>query len=647
MQNVSDAYKAAMAKPIRDQGHARVHLSQTNHQAFQQLEANYGFLEYMTAPVSYAMFDFYKVDGSQCVPPNPGTLLQDASKYGGQIGDLMTSSSPSVNYEIVFQNGSGEDEPLEYSGGMQIEFDTAYPQTIRISVDDGNTTTVRTFTNDSTSWKLSDEDADGFFNGAISIVITFSDISRLRTRLRIRGIFFGSYSVFGDDEIESVSWKESISVIDDEFPQQDVSATLLDTEGRYNPEDSSNELYSLDNDGHVALEYGMTLEDSGTEWVIMFSGDLENWSYQRGKLNLSAVDHFRYLNEKISVGTLYEAYDPNYNVYAYRQIDLQGIQQAEMQTAIIGGTDFNDLSYLAEYAQYSTTDGAYSSPVLSSVSANHLSLSSITRRELLQLIANLSRTTLSLLREPEIGFVQVIGQAPVYSLTNAMITEGSKCESPQRVRTINVTYQTVTNQQNYTDYYYMVISSNEYVDATLVPGFCFSALKVEEYVIYDGMIAPLTPGEWSTTPPTDTASYALSSTCTGSVRFNSYEIILDATNTEYERYAMIKISLKKQELFDNSMSTDALKSGTDMTWTNPLLTNTTDVGAVAQWLNDYYSFFNEYDYSYRGLPELDAGDVIMQESPYGGQEVRKVVVLSNEVSFNGAFSGRLKTRVVT
>jgi len=83
-------------------------------------------------------------------------------------------------------------------------------------------------------------------------------------------------------------------------------------------------------------------------------------------------------------------------------------------------------------------------------------------------------------------------------------------------------------------------------------------------------------------------------------------------------------------------------SGEDDIEENHLITNKTMADAHADHVATYLQLRNTYDASYRGSPELEAGDIISLQTLY--DNVVYGIVLIDQLNFNGAISGNLKVK---
>lgn len=82
--------------------------------------------------------------------------------------------------------------------------------------------------------------------------------------------------------------------------------------------------------------------------------------------------------------------------------------------------------------------------------------------------------------------------------------------------------------------------------------------------------------------------------------------------------------------------------GETKTLENPLITDTANAQLTAKWIAEWLTKRNEYDIEYRGNVEVDAYDMIYAQSQF--EEYFPVRVVKNEVTFNGALSGKLNAR---
>lgn len=79
------------------------------------------------------------------------------------------------------------------------------------------------------------------------------------------------------------------------------------------------------------------------------------------------------------------------------------------------------------------------------------------------------------------------------------------------------------------------------------------------------------------------------------------------------------------------------------TWNNPLVSTVEHALELEKWIANYLLGDVEYDIDWRGDPAVDANDLFQLETKVGMKYIRNY---ENTLSFNGAFSGRMKARKV-
>ena len=79
------------------------------------------------------------------------------------------------------------------------------------------------------------------------------------------------------------------------------------------------------------------------------------------------------------------------------------------------------------------------------------------------------------------------------------------------------------------------------------------------------------------------------------------------------------------------------------TWNNPIVSTVEHAEELEKWISDYVLGDVEYDIDWRGDPAVDANDLFQLETKVGMKYIRNY---ENSLSFNGAFSGKMKARKV-
>ena len=77
-------------------------------------------------------------------------------------------------------------------------------------------------------------------------------------------------------------------------------------------------------------------------------------------------------------------------------------------------------------------------------------------------------------------------------------------------------------------------------------------------------------------------------------------------------------------------------------WNNPLVDSTEVASLLDDWLANYYLWAVDYSISWRGDPSVDAGDLFNLIKT--NSSTAKIKAYQNELTFNGAWSGKLSAR---
>lgn len=104
------------------------------------------------------------------------------------------------------------------------------------------------------------------------------------------------------------------------------------------------------------------------------------------------------------------------------------------------------------------------------------------------------------------------------------------------------------------------------------------------------------------------------------------------------------INGKEYTVDENPYTKNYNQRGTDVVWGNPLVSAIQHAMDLEEWLSSYYLGELEYQFDWRGDPRVDANDLFYLELKDG----RKTTIRAyeNSLSFNGAWSGNIKSRAV-
>ena len=111
-----------------------------------------------------------------------------------------------------------------------------------------------------------------------------------------------------------------------------------------------------------------------------------------------------------------------------------------------------------------------------------------------------------------------------------------------------------------------------------------------------------------------------------------------------ESTARLIITGREYAVGENLYQKNYNQRGVDVEWGNPLVSTEEHAKKLEEWLSSYYLGEVEYQFDWRGDPRVDANDLFYLELKDG----RKTTIRAyeNSLSFNGAWSGNIKSRAV-
>ena len=293
MKRVSNAYKQAMNKRIRDHSYMMVSIgvisSEAQSTAVITSESNYlsnNIQLFKSEEVTnqYATFEqnVFKLDGSMIFPPENNEYTQLASG----IGFLSEDIGGGVTIEF--------DKPYDIKG-LTINFGEFYPTRFSVSLNGGE---AQVFDNDTETFTN-----EVSYNDALSFTITpISFINGNQKRLRINSMLMGVGLLFQNEDIEVANFSDSASFISEELPQLDFSITCFDRFKKFNVDDSNSFINYLEVGQEILTSMGMELEDGSVEWIQLPITYLSTWSSNSDKVAFTSVDRFAFLTSKYEKG---------------------------------------------------------------------------------------------------------------------------------------------------------------------------------------------------------------------------------------------------------------------------------------------------------------------------------------------------------
>lgn len=671
MQAVSEAYKRAMALPFRGPGHARFDLGVRDESVTGTATGRY-YAGYDTGVAvggdamiktsRYAGLDLFCVDGSMILPANDGNgnpvFKTDGTDAVGAISkDVLVTSSES-GYSTYSVLNIGIDPEDEYSqiypswNGLTLIFDEVYPTRVQVRELYGGWGNTLRYRLNSPVLRINRN-----YKAVSALEITFSSPSKPHTRIRLQGVIFGFYARYEDDDILKISWSESANPISAEFPNMDADVTLQDSENLFDPDKEDSLIYMIDTMGKMSLDFGVTLEDNTVEWLHMMNGVVASWTYSKGSLSLKCTDFFRDSEDTVSM---------NYRDYTGRTKPDATLAtgSSQMKVSVPAFTHF-PLNALVGHSMNQTglleyaTEGATEQDAGYEVLNSGIVFRAVINRsikEILQSAANVSSSMVYIDRDGRLGMKRISGD-PVYTLSHDDILQLSDVSSPEKVKTLDVKlngFESI-NGANYDKrivvgyslhdtYYYrdsnIRITTEEPIGDVIVGVYRAAGNYEDGETVND-----LPNGSY----PIDLEDESIVSGMTMNVGLNAIDIKIewkDHHSTGVNSFVFFDVQIKPLKEISISKIFQVNERGRQETWSNFLICTGGRQDTVAEWLVDHFLNYQQFEYDYRGNPELDAGDIIYQQSPFGGESYRKVVILSNQIDYDGSFAGHLCTKEV-
>lgn len=669
MKKVSNAYKEAMDKDIREQGFISVVLAEVN--GIAQREASFltegAYWSNGQTPfdnesqiVQYATFEngYTRADGLSLVMPREGGNIQNS---GFTTEDLMQAITISFGNSYVIK-------------GLTIDFGEGYPTQFKISTDINPTGT--TYNNDSAEFSTTDT------LGEISS-ITITPISMVGgdKRLRINHILMGVGLSYSNDDIESSELTEENSLISAELPSTEFSVTIFDEDNKYNVNNPDSFINFLTGGQTVTVAYGITLEDESIEWLKTQTLYLKNWAAKEGKFTFSANDKFNDLNDEYSLG---------YRVYTRTAYDEA---ESILQDAGLQPGEYEIDNYLRDINLVN--------PMPKDTHSNCLKL--------------LCNATRCIMVQDKSGIIKIRGyfalsiQPDNIDITSNTATDYSNIRNLLTADSVTTHYADFsanysladggmsvlpTNSVQYdgnTGYVSSVVSdangdfaTNPSITVELEAGFTYYSLFLnfsgqppkevvihtfhnnvavedytfndlqkeniltDEFIMFDKMVVEFT----KTTPYSrvvvdylglgNLTDYYLDKGNMMSQLVGSIETKIADVSVKIYSYTQDGDN-EPEEVDDDVWYKHTINSnGRHIEVTNPLINTAAQAQLLAEWLGLYYDNNYSYECDYRGDPRLNATDIIKIEDDYLNNLQAEITKAT--LTFNGAFKGSLEMR---
>lgn len=289
MQTVSQEYKEAISKRLRNRGYIQVTIGVINREAQKNLRSDdendliyysdnpNGIFEGQTVTREYATCEqeFSKVDGSMFFPHDVGSVYY----YSGIVSDELMGS-----IKISFNGHTDLDIK-----GLTIDFSDNYPTAFMIEYDGG----VKTYGNESRLFYTEDS-----FSGISYFIITPIEMANGQDRLRIYSFSTGVTERFTNTNLISYNAKQYVSPIAETLPSIDATIVVDNKNLRYCPDNADSPIAFMDTGQDVEIQFGYDIDDEGTiEWLTPMSTYLKSWSADDRKATFTSTDRFDIMND--------------------------------------------------------------------------------------------------------------------------------------------------------------------------------------------------------------------------------------------------------------------------------------------------------------------------------------------------------------
>lgn len=304
MQIVSKAYKKHIRDQLRDRGYMMISFGVINQKA--QAKARVGthdnYYPLTRERESYRIFsqnsdevlrtyasveeDFSPVDGSYLFPPREN----ERANYTGIISENIIA-----NGVFRLEINLGE-TPFSFKG-FTIDFGESYPKRIRLTTDTG-----KTIEGTLTSGLYKTEEV---FTEVRTITITILEMTKPQTRVRIRSVLIGYGLLYTNTNIIDSSLNSYSSPIGAECPQIDFSVTLNNRDGYFDVDNPNSAINFLEIGQELKVMYGYQVGEN-IEWINGATLACSGWESDEHVARLKATDRFRKLDmtyEEVDNGT--------------------------------------------------------------------------------------------------------------------------------------------------------------------------------------------------------------------------------------------------------------------------------------------------------------------------------------------------------
>ena len=595
MQKVSQAWKDNQNQTLVSESDIEISLKLTDPEAYEDASATdngsslYADTNHIVSDgekniVPYATFEDnqWLLDGSREILPDSESDYGEVGYVGSMIcaSDGTYSTNPIICLEFTrVHNNLLQGITIKWS-----EFLNEYAKEFVITIYKGETIVAReTVVDNATVVSAVTMDISGYD----SITIEILKWSMAYRRARMDDIFIGMNKVFTKRDMFSYSCSQSIDPISAELPKAEVSFSIDNSRGSYNPYNNEGLSKYLIERQEITVKYGYKL-DSGYEWIKGGKFYISEWDAEQN--GLSADFKARDLLEFMT-GTYYKGlYNPS-------GTSLYNLAESVLQDADLPVNSDGSVKWVIDEALKNIYTVA---PLPIDTHANCL-----------QMIANAGECIMYQDRE---GVLRVKKLEKIYtdyqiSYFNSYSKSDLSLSKP--LKQVDVPYYSYTK-------------SAEIVE--LFNGAMNIKGTMNVVVTYSGSATNV--------------SATVSGGTLNSATYYSNACVLNITATGSVTMVVKGYSINTSSV---QITTISSESGETVSVDNPLITSQERAIAIGSWVESYMKNRMTLSSDWRADPRLDALDIVDNENDYG---INKVLMTSVAYSYNGAFRGSGEGRVI-
>ena len=231
----------------------------------------------------YATFekDYFKLDGSFCIPPTPD---EGNSELGWWSDDISDENGVFTSYQILEFNFTEEHNSM----GLTITFDTmaneyASDFDIEIYRLDGTLIHKEEVTDNDNPLYVLIKGLDNYGR----IVITIKKWAKPYRRARITEVDFGVIQEYQDDKIIKLNMIEEMNIISDKIPSNEIKFTIDNKSKEFNILNPEGFYRFLKERQEVQASIGVEVRENEFEYIPMGKFYLTDWQSDEGALTAS------------------------------------------------------------------------------------------------------------------------------------------------------------------------------------------------------------------------------------------------------------------------------------------------------------------------------------------------------------------------